>query len=447
MRKHTEIGLPVTPIAKLTRPFVKFLEVESSGGIVLVVCAAIALLLANSPWSAPFLGFWKTPVGISFGGWQLTDTLGHWVNDGLMTIFFFVVGLEIKRELILGELKDRKAAALPALAAMGGMIVPALVYTMVLQGGPGSQGWGIPMATDIAFVVGFLALLGSRVPHSLKIFLLSVAIVDDIGAVLVIAIFYSSEISLLALGVGTLGFIIVAILNRLGVRRIPIYVAFGAMIWLAFYYSGVHPTVAGVLLGLLTPASAWVGDRAFLDVLSSLQGKWRETNKEGQAVAPEAHSVRPNSLVTLAKETSSPLERLELALHPWVAFAIMPLFALANAGVPLETDAILSPISMGVAFGLVVGKPVGIVLFTWLAVSVLGSRLPSGTNWKAIGGAGFLAGIGFTMSIFIAGLAFDDVQLVAGKAGTLLGSAISALLGLGLMYLALGKAQEVKLNT
>jgi NhaA family Na+:H+ antiporter len=423
---------------RLGRPFLRFFQIEASGGIVLLMCAVIALILANSPFAETYIGFWNTPIGISFGKTQLTHSLVHWINDGLMTIFFFVVGLEIKRELVHGELKNPKVAALPAIAALGGMIVPALIYSFILQGNAGSQGWGIPMATDIAFVVGFLALFGKRVSNGLKIFLLSLAIVDDIGAVIVIALFYSSGISIAALSAGMAGFGLTAALNRLGVRQIPVYVFLGVLIWLAFLLSGVHPTVAGVLLGLLTPASAWVGDASFQDALSAAQRKWHELTGSKRKYG------EVNGLITAAKETVSPLERLEIALHPWVAFFIVPLFALANAGVPIDGSAITSQISIGVALGLFLGKPAGILIFSWLALKLIRSRLPAGATWQSMVGASILGGIGFTMSIFIAGLALDGHMLVEGKAGTFVGSTISAIVGFLVLHFTLPKLPAPK---
>ncbi len=418
-----------TPIDRISRPFVRFLHIEAAGGIVLLICTIIALFLANSPWQQAYMDLWQWPLAISLADWKLSLSLGLWINDALMAIFFFVVGLEIKRELVAGELRDRRAAMLPFMAALGGMLAPAVIYTLALGSNDGMSGWGIPMATDIAFVVGFLSLLGKRVPHGLKIFVLSLAIVDDLGAILVIAAFYSSSISFAALGLGFFGLSLAAILNRLGVRSVPAYIAVGTGVWLAFLASGVHPTVAGVLLGLLTPASAWVGDATFSQVLSSFSDRIRS--------GKEKKMVPVSDLITAAKETVSPLERLELALHPWVAFMIMPIFALANAGVPLAVESTSSPVAISVALGLTLGKPIGILFFSWVAVRFMGSRLPPQVNWKCMLGAAFLAGIGFTMSIFIASLALKGGLLVDGKVGTMMGSAVSAVLGLAILFVAL----------
>jgi NhaA family Na+:H+ antiporter len=419
-------ALPGSPLGRLVRPFLRFMEVESASGGLLLACTLVALVLSNSCWAADFAEIWKLPLAIVIGDFELHETLGHAINDGLMTIFFFVVGLEIKRELVTGELRDPRQAALPAMAALGGMAVPAAVFLALHWNQPGEPGWGIPMATDIAFVVGFLALLGSRVPLGLKIFLLSLAIVDDIGAVLVIALFYSSGVSWAALLAAGAGFGMAYFFNRIGVRRVTIYVVLGAAIWLCFLKSGVHPTVAGVLLGLLTPASAWVGARALGDVLAAA------AQRIGNPDAPSEPELWAK-VATTAREAASPLERLELAFHPWVAFVIMPLFALANAGVPLAFETLGDPVAVAVACGLALGKPIGIFGFSWLAVKSGLARLPAGVDWRVMLGAGCLAGVGFTMSLFIAGLALSTELLDAGKIGTLAGSTLSAVLGVTLL--------------
>jgi len=415
--------LPRAPIDRLVRPLAHFLHVEAASGVVLLVCTAAALALANSPWADGFAACWQVPVRIGIGSWELNKPLLLWINDGLMTVFFFVVGLEIKREVVAGELHDPRAAALPIMAALGGMVVPALIYFSLQRGQPGEAGWGIPMATDIAFVVGFLALLGPRVPLGLKILLLSLAIADDIGAVLVIAVFYSANLAVPLLGLAALGFVLVIVLNRLGVRSVPIYTLVGAAIWLCVLKSGVHPTVAGVLLGLFTPAGMWVGDQVLADVTENARARL-QTQERSEALG---------QLAWAAREALSPLERLERALHPWVAFAIMPLFALANAGVAVEPTALAHPVAVAVALGLALGKPLGIVLFSATAVRLGFARLPTGVTWPILLGGSCLAGIGFTMSLFIASLALDGDLLTAAKIGTLTGSLVSAVLGCGLL--------------
>jgi NhaA family Na+:H+ antiporter len=347
------------------------------------------------------------------------------------------VGLEIKRELVDGELREPKKAALPIMAALGGMIAPAGVYLAFQFGREGHAGWGIPMATDIAFVVGFLALLGKRAPLGLKVFLLALAIADDIGAVLVIALFYSTEIALLPLGLSAIGFALVLFLNRIGVRTVTVYTIIGAAIWLAFLESGIHPTVAGVLLGLITPGSAWLGQTTLREVISEAID--RLDGVDDPPHAPERTKLAAE-IKTTAQESVSPLERLETALHPWVAFIIMPVFALANAGVRIEPSAFTEPVALAVAAGLVLGKPLGIVVLSWLAVRAGWASLPTGISWPAMVGAGFLAGIGFTMSLFIAALALSGGLLDAAKIGVLAGSAVSAIVGMALLVLFLPRS-------
>lgn len=402
----------ISPIERWLQPVVRFLQVESASGLLLTAATLAALVLANSPWAAAFDALWHVPVNLAVGGLALNESLHFWINDGLMTLFFFVVGLEIKREVVDGELSDLRNAALPVVAALGGMLAPAAVYLALQAGRPTAHGWGIPMATDIAFVVGFLALLGPRVPHGLKVLLLTLAIADDVGAVLVIALVYSTDLSLPALAAGLGGFGMVALLRWVGVRQVPVYAVVGALIWLAFVKSGVHPTVAGVGLGLLTPARPWLGDRVPFDLVGDLFR--RLARQVGQLERREA---------------ISPLERLEQNLHPWVAFGIMPLFALANAGVPLDPARLLNPLALAVAAGLILGKPLGIVVFSWASVKAGLARLPEGMDMKTLIGAGCLAGIGFTMSLFIAGLALRGPHLDEAKIGIVFGSSVSAVLG------------------
>jgi NhaA family Na+:H+ antiporter len=409
-------------IGRLVEPLVRFMRVESAGGLVLLAATVAALLLANSGLSASFHPIWEMAVGVTLGGFTLVEPLRFWINDGLMTLFFFLVGLEIKRELVSGELNDPLKALLPVMAAVGGMIVPAAVYAFALWGGPGRGGWGVPMATDIAFVVGFLTLLGPRVPSGLKILLLTLAIADDIGAVLVIAAAYSGPVALGQLSLVGAGLGAVLFLRWLGVRSLMAYTVVGAGIWHALLRSGVHPTVAGVLLGLLTPARPLVGGGILLDVVGDLYGRLRGIQRGAPQEAPEA---------------SSPAERLERALHPWVAFVIMPVFALANAGIGVERSAVATPVALAVATGLVLGKPLGIVLFSYASVRMGLTRLPEGVDWWTMLGAGCLGGIGFTMSHFIAGLALDGALLDEAKVGILAGSAVNAILGCLLLTVAL----------
>jgi NhaA family Na+:H+ antiporter len=437
-----EGGVPAPMIARLTDPFSRFLHVEAAGGVVLLACTILALAMANSPWSAAVASFWHMPLGFNVGATGIHMSLLDWINDGLMTIFFFVVGLEIKRELVHGELHNPRNAVLPAAAALGGMVAPAAIYLSLEHGKPGADGWAIPMATDIAFVVGFLALLGKRVPFSLKVLLLTLAIIDDLGAVLVIAVAFTEKISVPMLGLAAGGFGITLICRWLGVRTIAIYVVIGAGIWLAVLESGVHSTVAGVLIGLLTPSRPWLAERSLLQVLGETSKRLGQDEDDEHAMEHHAEAVR--LLDDTVRETISPLDRLETALHPWVAFAIMPVFALANAGVHLNLPALADPVAIAVAVGLVLGKPLGIVVFSAVAVKLGLAKLPDGVGWKVMTGAGCLAGIGFTMSLFIGGLALDGSLLEAGKIGTLAGSAVSAVLGCTLLWCFLKDAEKAK---
>jgi NhaA family Na+:H+ antiporter len=377
-------------------PLREFLYTESAGGVVLVAAALVALVWANSPWKDAYQDLWHTELAISLGERTLELDLREWVNDGLMTIFFFVVGLEIKRELVEGELRGVRRAAMPALAAVGGMVVPALIYTAVNAGGPGARGWGIPMATDIAMAVGIVAVLGSRVDPALKLFLLALAIVDDIGAIAVIAIFYSGRIDTDSLLIAV-GLVIVLLLVRLaGVRSTLIPLALGLGLWLALEESGVHATIAGVLLGLLAPTRPHV-QRELVDV---------------EVLADISTAQAARETASLARQSVSVVEWLEHVLHPWTSFVIVPLFALANAGITLTADAIsdaaTSRVAIGVLLGLVVGKLVGISLFTWLALRLNIGVIPEGATARGVAGIAALAGIGFTVSIFVTDLAFDD---------------------------------------
>jgi NhaA family Na+:H+ antiporter len=423
-------------VAQWLVPVKRFMHIEATSGVVLMLCTLIALVIANSSWSHAFEKFWHTHVAFEFGRLKIDGHLGHLiVNDILMTIFFFVVGLEVKREAVAGELRDPRKALLPIVGAIGGVVTPALIYLALQYGQEGQRGWAIPMATDIAFVVGILALFGSRIPFGLKIFLLTLAIVDDILAVLVIATVFTESIAWGYFFMALAGFALCALLNRIGVREIPIYVLVGVAIWVGFYKAGIHPTIAGVALGLMTPARAWIGNKTFLEVMADF---WDRISDEHEHEHEHEHERKPvpvnlEQLQFLARESHSPLHRLEMGLHPWVAYAIMPIFALANAGVVLDPVALTSGVSIAVAMGLVIGKPLGIFLFCFLAVKLGWTRLPKGVSWPIFLGGACLGGIGFTMALFLNALSFPVEEFPvlegAGKIGTLLGSAISAVLG------------------
>ncbi len=390
---------------KVARPMVRFMSQEASSGIVLVLATIAALVWANLSFDS-YDAFWHYKLKIEIGGLEiLSETLEHVVNDGLMVIFFFVVGMEIKAELVTGDLREPRVAALPAIAAVGGMLVPALLFFLVNIGQPGEGGWGIPMATDIAFALGVLALMGDKIPKKLKLFLLTLAIVDDIGAILVIAVFYTSSISFgwLGLAIALLGAIIV--LKKLRVWFIPLYAVIGLVIWYAFLESGVHATIAGVVLGLLTPATALIGTNPLERVRDILAGEQHKDHVDALQVK-EANWT--------AKESVPVTTRLTHLLAPWAAFVIIPLFALANAGIVLSGDAVGSALSsrvaLGIVLGLVVGKPLGITVATWIAVKTKVATLPEGVNFGHVLGGGAIAGIGFTLSLFIANLAFEGLD-------------------------------------
>ena len=417
----------------------EFLSINASGGIVLMLATLIALVWANSPWLESYFHLWETSFSLSLGNALLSEHLLEWVNDGLMVIFFFVVGLEIKREVTAGELASPRLAALPIAAAVGGMLVPALIYAALNFGGPGASGWGIPMATDIAFTLGILTVLGRRVPLSLKVFFTAMAIADDLGAVLMIAIFYSEGIVWSSLLAGGLILLLLIGLNRARIYSPLPYAILGIGLWLAFLGSGVHPTIAGVLLALTIPTRAPASTKALLAQTVSLLDEF-ELPPEWSSPTNSRRQAAATSLETIIDRLQSPAQRLEHQLNPWSTFLILPIFALANAGVAFNAAGsspnLFNPISLGIIFGLVFGKPLGLSLFSWLAVRLGIARLPAGVNWAQFISATFLAGIGFTISLFIANAAFSDPALVASaKIAILLASILSALTGWVLLSL------------
>jgi NhaA family Na+:H+ antiporter len=424
----------VLQLGQVLLPFQEFFRLEAAAGILLMGCTVAALVLANSPLAGLYDALWHTKLSAGFGPWSIAKPLHVWINDGLMAIFFFAVGLEIKREVLVGELATVKKAMLPIAAAIGGMVVPAVIYYALNGGRPGAHGWGIPMATDIAFALGVLALLGDRVCLSVKIFLTALAIVDDIGAVLVIALFYTAEVSLHALGVGAVFLAALVIANRSGVNNPLVYTVLGLGLWAAFVKSGVHPTVAGVIIAMTIPARQQISDADFLKRSGKILDSFRETSeKGGRMIATESQRRAAAALNRASQFVQTPLQRIEHELHPWVTFFIMPLFALANAGVNISTglsEAMTDRVSLGIIAGLVVGKQLGITLFAWLAVKTRLAALPHDIAWKDIYAAGWLGGIGFTMSLFITNLAFDESSLLTvSKVGILTASLIAGAVG------------------
>ena len=420
------------------RPLEEFLGTETLGGLLLLVAAVAALIWANLPGDS-YVEFWSRHIVIDLDVVVLNLTLVEWVNDALMAAFFFVVGLEIKREVLRGELAAPRKAALPVAAAFGGMVVPALIYFAFNAGTDGSDGWGIPMATDIAFAVGVLALLGKRAPLALKVFLLALAIADDLGAIAVIAVFYTDDVDLAWLGFAVALMALTYAMGRLGVRDLIVYVAVGVMAWVAVHESGVHATVAGVAFGLLTPIRPYFGRAELVGPAQDSLNHAIEADAEG-AEGVEERTAALRELEEVARESQPVLDRMEHALHPWTGFVVVPIFALANAGVDLGgravSDAVDSRVTLGVVLGLMVGKPLGIFVFSWLAVRLGVATLPAGVHFEHVLGAGMIAGIGFTVSIFIANLAFEDAGLVSeAKIGILFASAVMGALGLGMLWI------------
>jgi Na+:H+ antiporter, NhaA family len=411
----------------VVRPALELFQVEAAGGVVMLAAAVIALVWANSDWHEGYEQFWTTDLSIHLGSLAHIDLdLRGWVSDGLMAIFFLVVGLEIKRELVAGELSDPRAASLPVLAALGGMLVPAAIFVLFNAGGAGSDGWGIPMATDIAFAAGVASLLGSRVPTGAKLFLLTLAVADDLGAIVVIAIFYTTDLSMgwLAIAIGCVG--MAALFKRADVRSLVPFTVLGIACWFALHESGVHATLAGVAFGLLCPAYSFYDADRFGPRARALTDRIVDGRGEDRA--------HMRDLGRLAMESEPPLDRIVDKLGPWVSFVIVPLFALANAGVRLSGDvlgdAVSDPVVMGVALGLLLGKPIGIVAATWIAVRTGIGRLPDRTGWPLIAALGVCAGIGFTVALFVAGLSFDDPLLTdQAKIGILGASTIAGILG------------------
>lgn len=427
-----------------------FIKNESSAGVVLLVCAIIALIVANIPSLQDFQKIWDITAGVKIGTMELNMPLHLWVNDAMMAVFFFIVGLEIKREMLVGELAQPKQAALPILAAIGGMVFPAIIYTLFNYGGDGQNGWGIPMATDIAFAIGVLALLGKRCPLGLKVFLIALAIVDDLGAILVLAVFYPSHaISgiFLLYAAGVMG--VLFLFNRAGVRQPWAYVIPGFFLWYFVYKSGIHATISGVLLAATIPAKTRINEVRFYVRAKYLVDKFKKSSHGQVNVLSNPEQLTVLHQLNEKVDAINPLmNRFETALHPMVNYFIMPLFALANAGVTfgvgLQAHHIPS-VAMGIFFGLLLGKPIGIFLFCWLSVKLKIAKLPDGTNWKQLISVGIVGGIGFTMSLFIDNLAFTDPTLVEmGKAAILITSLVAAIIGMLAVSITGHKPTEIR---
>jgi Na+:H+ antiporter, NhaA family len=418
---------PSTPIQVITSPFVRFARMGAAGGIVLLASTIAALIWSNSPWQHSYHALLETKLTIGFGSFVVSENRHHWINDGLMSLFFFLVGLEIKREFLIGELSSLRRAAFPFIAALGGLVVPAIIYISLAGDAHFSRGWAIPISTDIAFTLGLLTFLGSRVPPSLRIFVTALAIVDDIFAVAVIAIFYTSEIEYVSLAIGLGGVVLSLIANFMGIRKPVVYALIGVVVWWAVLNSGVHATIAGILLAFTIPANTFLKKSEFLE-----QSRWLL----GRLEAAPDHSFEEHSILhTLerkAEQADSPLHRIEHGLQPWISFLVMPLFALANAGVDVTHNligALKHPVSFGILYGLFAGKPIGIWLSSFLAAKTGLVTPPANVSWNQMFGAAWLCGIGFTMSLFVAGLAFDDDALLSVSKIAILGASVAAAVG------------------
>jgi NhaA family Na+:H+ antiporter len=422
-----------SPFDKIIAPVSKFIHLEYTSGIVLLLSVIVAIVWANSAFADSYHHLWELQLSIGFDQYIFNQPLHIWINDGLMVIFFFVIGLELKREFMDGELSSAKKAALPMVAALGGMIVPALFYFSINQGTDAAHGWGIPMATDIAFALALLSIAGKHIPGSVKVFLSALAVADDLGAVLVIAFFYTAELNFIPLAIAGLFLVMMLMGNRLGIRSTAFYLLMGLVVWMGFLLSGVHATIAGVLTAFTIPAATKIDELVYARKLRNLVSDFeKEIPSNSTLTTPQQHqTIEQIKDLSLAAET--PLQKIEYALHPWVAFAIMPLFALANSGMVIGADfftAILNPVSIGVMMGLIGGKFIGILLFTWLMVKFKVSKLPAQSSWSHIIGVALLGGVGFTMSLFISNLAFTDVAMInQAKYGILLASITAGILG------------------
>jgi len=423
--------LPKEHIDWVTRPISRFFKIQSAAGVVLLVFTMLALYLANSSFNQSYKDLWEVLISFNIGNFEYGRSLHEWINDAAMTLFFFLIALELKRELVLGELHNPKIAMLSISAAIGGMLVPAFIYLLLQFGEAGQYGWGTVMATDTAFVLGCLALLGTRIPGNLRIFMLSLAIVDDLGAIIVVALGYGSQIDGLAILFALLGFFVVKCMALLGIRNIALYFIAGCFIWLAVDASGIHATVTGVILGLMTPTTKWVSDERLQTIMSCVVAYPAGDHWSGDT--PDRKVLK--TAEAAAREALSPVERLEIVLHPWVGFVVMPLFAFANAGIPLSTSDFTASVTMAVFFGFVLGKPMGIFLFSWLAVRLGIAILPADLRWREIFSGGMLAGIGFTMALFIANLAYAAELINAAKLGILFASVFSAIAGITLLVI------------
>lgn len=441
-RPKIKVDAKPTVAERLLDPFQRFGKMQAAGGLLLLGMAAAAMVWANSPWAHDYHHLWhELKIALKLGDSEMAMSLGHWINDLIMAIFFLLVGMEIKREVLEGELSSPRKAALPIAAALGGMLVPAAIYAGIHWGQPTIRGWGVPMATDIAFALGVLALLGKRIPPPLRLFLTSLAIADDLGALLVIAVFYTEKLDFQSLGAAGILMAALFAMGRAGFRSLVLYMALGLVLWFFVFHSGIHSTIAGVMLAMAIPARPRVDARKFVtftrEALDEFEGGGvAEAGAMKRTTADQQELVQ--GIENAGVVAGSPLHRLEYVLGPWVGFLIVPLFALANSGVPIgastgeDSPETVAKVGVGVGLGLLFGKPIGVFLFTWLAVKTGLGALPTGVRWGHIHGVSWLAGIGFTMALFIANLAFrgHEALLDGAKLGILGGSAVAGVVGL-----------------
>jgi len=434
---------------RVLTPLDEFIHRQTTSGVLLMLCAIVALYIANSQWYETYHHLLEIPFTVGMPGFQLSMSLHHWINDGLMALFFFVVGLELKREILVGELADLKQAMFPIIAAIGGMLVPVLIYIGINPEGHAFDGWGVPMATDIAFALGTLALLGNRVPKNLLTFLVALAIVDDLGAVLVIALVYTESINLVALMIAGVMLLLLASLNLGGIRRPLPYVLVGVVLWVAMLKSGVHATLAGIFLAFTIPMRPKYDPKRFLAQITNLLGLIQKAYKREESILKNCElRSRVRALGEGVKLVQAPAQTLEHKMHLPSAYLVIPIFSLANAGIPIDWASfgsiITHPVSMGIALGLVVGKLIGIAGFSWVAVKMGLTTLPQGLNFKHIVGAALMGGIGFTMSIFIAelGFAHHAQDLLMAKTGVLLASLVAGLSGFLWLYFISEKSEK-----
>ena len=423
-----------TPIDHILQPVSKFIHQEFMGGIILFINVIIAIAWVNSPWADSYHHLWETKISVGFSDFIFKQPLHIWINDGLMAIFFFVIGLELKREFMAGELSTLKKASLPMVAALGGMLVPALIYFLINLGLESEHGWGIPMATDIAFALALLSMSGKHIPAAVKVFLSALAVADDLGAVLVIAFFYTAHISFAPLLLAGALLLVLIAGNLLGIRGTLFYLLLGIAVWAGFLFSGVHATIAGVLVAFTIPARTKIDENEYVKSVRKYSLEFENAiPQNGPLTTPEQHQTI-EKIKKLSTDAETPLQKIEYSLHPWVAFVIMPLFALANAGMHIGPDffsGLINPVSTGIIAGLLIGKFVGVFSFTWLLVKLGVAELPDGAGWPHIAGVAILAGVGFTMSLFITGLAFENIDLVdQAKYGILIASVLAGTFGI-----------------